>query len=86
MQIVRILKLTLKYFASLESCPGQMVEITGRAGLFLQGRVTPELEGVEISIKQNSATESFLTVLTDESGTYRYIKNKKLIHISFLLN
>ncbi|XP_062854165.1 BOS complex subunit NOMO1 [Trichomycterus rosablanca] len=53
-----------------ESCPGQMVEIKGRAGLFLQGQVTPELEGVEISIKQNDATEPFLTVLTDESGMY----------------
>ncbi|KAL7891014.1 hypothetical protein AOLI_G00004900 [Acnodon oligacanthus] len=53
-----------------ESCPGQMVEITGRAGLFLQGQVFSELEGVEISIKESGATESLITVLTDETGTY----------------
>ncbi|KAI4889980.1 hypothetical protein NFI96_024366, partial [Prochilodus magdalenae] len=53
-----------------ESCPGQMVEITGRAGLFLQGQVFPELEGVEISIKESGATEALITVLTDETGTY----------------
>ncbi|XP_017337862.1 nodal modulator 1 [Ictalurus punctatus] len=53
-----------------ESCPGQMVEIMGRAGLFLQGQVTPELEGVEISIRKSGATEPLITVLTDLSGTY----------------
>ncbi|XP_007258520.3 nodal modulator 1 [Astyanax mexicanus] len=53
-----------------ESCPGQMVEISGRAGLFLQGQVSPELEGVEISIKESGMTEPLITVLTDERGTY----------------
>ncbi|KAF4080021.1 hypothetical protein AMELA_G00165660 [Ameiurus melas] len=53
-----------------ESCPGQMVEIMGRAGLFLQGQVTPELEGVEISIRESGASEPLITVLTDLSGTY----------------
>ena len=50
-----------------------MVEITGRAGLFLQGQVFPELEGVEISIKESGATEALIAVLTDETGTYRYL-------------
>ncbi|KAI7807708.1 BOS complex subunit NOMO1 [Triplophysa rosa] len=53
-----------------ENCPGQMVEIAGRAGLFLKGQVSPSLEGVEISIKDSGATTTLITVLTDESGTY----------------
>lgn len=53
-----------------ESCPGLMVDIVGRAGLFLQGQVTPELQGVEISIKEFGAAEPVITVLTDEHGTY----------------
>lgn len=49
-----------------------MVEIMGQAGLFLQGQVTPELEGVEISIRKSGDAEPLITVLTDISGTYRY--------------
>uniref|UniRef100_A0A672M3W1 Nodal modulator 1-like n=1 Tax=Sinocyclocheilus grahami TaxID=75366 RepID=A0A672M3W1_SINGR len=53
-----------------ENCPGQMVEIAGRAGLFLTGQVSPTLEDVEISIKKRGATTPLITVLTDETGTY----------------
>ncbi|ROL41813.1 Nodal modulator 1 [Anabarilius grahami] len=53
-----------------ENCPGQMVEIAGRAGLFLTGKVSPTLEGVEISIKESGATTPLIAVLTDETGTY----------------
>lgn len=50
-----------------------MVEIAGRAGLFLTGQVSPTLEGVEISITERGATTPLITVLTDETGTYRYL-------------
>lgn len=50
-----------------------MVEIAGRAGLFLTGQVSPTLEGVEISIKESGATNPLITVLTDETGSYRYL-------------
>ncbi|KAA0713171.1 Nodal modulator 1 pM5 protein [Triplophysa tibetana] len=53
-----------------ENCPGQMVEIAGRAGLFLMGQVSPSLEGVEISIKESGSTTTLITVLTDETGSY----------------
>ncbi|TRZ04195.1 hypothetical protein DNTS_011991 [Danionella cerebrum] len=53
-----------------ENCPGLMVEITGRAGLFLTGQVHPTLEGVEISIKESGAAASLVTVLTDQTGAY----------------
>uniref|UniRef100_A0A4W4F4M3 Prealbumin-like fold domain-containing protein n=1 Tax=Electrophorus electricus TaxID=8005 RepID=A0A4W4F4M3_ELEEL len=53
-----------------ESCPGRMVEIVGRAGRFLQGGVSPALEGVEISIKETGSPEPLVTVLTDHSGSY----------------
>lgn len=66
------LRLIISLSAVPESCPGQMVEITGRAGLFLQGQVTPELEGVEITIRKSGDAESLITVLTDISGSYRY--------------
>nr|XP_033479681.1 nodal modulator 1 [Epinephelus lanceolatus] len=53
-----------------ESCPGRLVDITGRAGLFLEGKVSPELQGVEISITERGAAAPFITVVTNEMGTY----------------
>lgn len=55
-----------------ESCPGRLVDIVGRAGLFLAGRVSPELQGVEISISERGAAAPLITVATDETGAYRY--------------
>ncbi|XP_057699826.1 BOS complex subunit NOMO1 [Corythoichthys intestinalis] len=53
-----------------ESCPGRMVDIMGRAGLFLEGKVSPELQGVEISISERGATSPLITVATNENGAY----------------
>ncbi|XP_034043318.1 nodal modulator 1 [Thalassophryne amazonica] len=54
-----------------ESCPGRLVEISGRAGLFLEGKVSPELQGVEISISERGAAAPLITVATNENGAYR---------------
>lgn len=54
-----------------ESCPGKLIEIHGKAGLFLEGRIHPELEGVEIVISEKGATSALITVFTDGKGTYR---------------
>ncbi|XP_022061229.2 nodal modulator 1 [Acanthochromis polyacanthus] len=53
-----------------ESCPGRLVDITGRAGLFLEGKVSPELQGVEISITERGAATPLITVATNEMGAY----------------
>ncbi|CAB1344572.1 unnamed protein product [Coregonus sp. 'balchen'] len=53
-----------------ESCPGRVVDIAGRAGLFLEGQVTPELQGVEISITERGAQAPLITVATNENGAY----------------
>ncbi|KAM4584395.1 BOS complex subunit NOMO1 [Odontesthes bonariensis] len=53
-----------------ESCPGRLVDITGRAGLFLDGKVSPELQGVEISITERGAAAPLITVATNEMGAY----------------
>ncbi|KAG7485675.1 nodal modulator 1-like [Solea senegalensis] len=53
-----------------ESCPGRLVDIAGRAGLFLKGKVSPELQGVEISITERGAGALLITVATDEMGAY----------------
>ncbi|XP_056891025.1 BOS complex subunit NOMO1 [Takifugu flavidus] len=53
-----------------ESCPGRLVEIVGRAGLFLAGKVTPELQGVEISISERGSSTPLITVATNELGAY----------------
>ncbi|KAM6940411.1 BOS complex subunit NOMO1 [Xenentodon cancila] len=53
-----------------ESCPGRLVEIVGRAGLFLEGKVSPELQGVEISIAERGATAPLISVTTNEMGAY----------------
>ncbi|XP_009090374.1 nodal modulator 1 [Serinus canaria] len=53
-----------------ESCPGKLIEIHGKAGLFLEGRIHPELEGVEIVISEKGATSALITIFTDDKGTY----------------
>uniref|UniRef100_A0A8C4ICK8 Nodal modulator 1 n=1 Tax=Dicentrarchus labrax TaxID=13489 RepID=A0A8C4ICK8_DICLA len=53
-----------------ESCPGRLVDIAGRAGLFLEGKVSPELQGVEISITERGAATPLITVATNEMGAY----------------
>ncbi|KAM7393772.1 hypothetical protein PAMP_020621 [Pampus punctatissimus] len=53
-----------------ESCPGRLVDISGRAGLFLEGKVSPELQGVEISISEKGAAAPLITVATNEMGAY----------------
>ncbi|KAL4624511.1 nodal modulator 1-like [Arapaima gigas] len=53
-----------------QGCPGRLVDITGRAGLFLKGQVFPELDGVEISISERGASTPLITVLTNERGAY----------------
>uniref|UniRef100_A0AAQ4QE75 Nodal modulator n=1 Tax=Gasterosteus aculeatus aculeatus TaxID=481459 RepID=A0AAQ4QE75_GASAC len=53
-----------------ESCPGRPVDIAGRAGLFLEGKVSPELQGVEISITERGAAAPLITVATNEMGGY----------------
>lgn len=54
-----------------ESCPGKLKEIHGKAGLFLEGRIHPELEGVEIIIGEKGAASPLITVFTDDKGAYR---------------
>ncbi|XP_053550913.1 nodal modulator 3 [Bombina bombina] len=53
-----------------ESCPGKMIEIQGKAGLFLEGQIHPELEGVEIIISEKGAASPLITVFTDDKGSY----------------
>ncbi|MBN3280176.1 NOMO1 protein, partial [Polyodon spathula] len=53
-----------------ESCPGQLVEVEGKAGLFLEGQIHPELEGVEITISEKGAATPLITVVTNEGGSY----------------
>lgn len=48
------------------------MDIIGRAGLFLEGMVSPELQGVEISITERGAAAPLITVATNEMGAYRY--------------
>lgn len=55
----------------LESCPGKLIEIHGKAGLFLEGQIHPELEGVEIVISEKGASSPLITVFTDDKGAYR---------------
>lgn len=55
----------------VESCPGKLIEIQGKAGLFLEGQIHPELEGVEIVISEKGASSPLITVFTDDKGAYR---------------
>ncbi|XP_043945088.1 nodal modulator 1-like isoform X1 [Protopterus annectens] len=61
---------SLEATISGESCPGKLIEIQGKVGLFLEGHVHPELEGVEIAIHEKGADSPLITVVTDEQGSY----------------
>uniref|UniRef100_H3AWF4 Nodal modulator n=1 Tax=Latimeria chalumnae TaxID=7897 RepID=H3AWF4_LATCH len=53
-----------------ENCPGKLIEIQGKAGLFLEGQIYPELEGVEIIISEKGAASPLITVFTGDKGSY----------------
>nr|XP_020828069.1 nodal modulator 2 isoform X4 [Phascolarctos cinereus] len=61
---------SVETIVSGESCPGKLIEIYGKAGLFLEGQIHPELEGVEIIISEKGATSPLITVFTDDKGSY----------------
>ncbi|XP_070617235.1 LOW QUALITY PROTEIN: BOS complex subunit NOMO3-like [Erythrolamprus reginae] len=61
---------SIETVVSSESCPGKMIEIHGKAGLFLEGQIHPELEGVEIIISEKGAPSPLITVFTDDKGSY----------------
>ncbi|KAM9305783.1 BOS complex subunit NOMO3-like [Gastrophryne carolinensis] len=53
-----------------DSCPGKLIDIHGKAGLFLDGQIHPDLEGVEIVISEKGASSPLITVFTDDKGSY----------------
>ncbi|XP_038675302.1 nodal modulator 1 [Scyliorhinus canicula] len=53
-----------------DTCPGRLIEIQGKAGLFLEGQIHPTLEGVEIIIIEKTS-KPLITVFTNEEGSYR---------------
>ncbi|XP_039216573.1 nodal modulator 3-like [Crotalus tigris] len=61
---------SIEAVVSGESCPGKLIEIYGKAGLFLEGQIHPELEGVEIIISEKGAPSPLITVFTDDKGSY----------------
>ncbi|KAG8432961.1 hypothetical protein GDO86_017286 [Hymenochirus boettgeri] len=61
---------SMEVVVSGESCPGKMIEIQGKAGLFLEGQIYPELEGVEMVISEKGAASPLITVFTDDKGSY----------------
>ncbi|XP_018425571.1 PREDICTED: nodal modulator 3-like [Nanorana parkeri] len=61
---------SVEVVVSGESCPGKLIEILGKAGLFLEGQIHPELEGVEIVISEKGAASPLITVFTDDKGSY----------------
>ncbi|XP_063286390.1 BOS complex subunit NOMO3-like [Pelobates fuscus] len=61
---------SVESFVSGESCPGKMIHIHGKAGLFIEGQIHPELEGVEIVISEKGAASPLITVYTDDKGSY----------------
>ncbi|XP_073447228.1 BOS complex subunit NOMO3-like isoform X1 [Aquarana catesbeiana] len=61
---------SVEAIVSGESCPGKLIEILGKAGLFLEGQIHPELEGVEIIIGEKGAASPIITVFTDDKGSY----------------
>ena len=55
-----------------DDCPGALVQFEARAGVFIEGQVTPALGGVEITV--TAPGQETVKVLTDDKGQYRWEK------------
>ena len=62
-------------FPLLDDCPAAWAEFEGRKGVFIEGRVSPALSGVQIVITSDSdkPTATDITVETDSNGKYRSV-------------
>lgn len=56
-----------------DACPGGRVEFDGQVGVFIDGRIDPPLENVQVLIQSDSAEASkeTLTVYSNAKGSYR---------------
>ncbi|CAB3977797.1 Nodal modulator 1 [Paramuricea clavata] len=56
-----------------DACPGGSVEFDGQVGVFIDGRIDPPLENVQVLIQSDSKEESkeTLTVYSNAQGIYR---------------
>ncbi|XP_074644327.1 BOS complex subunit NOMO3-like isoform X2 [Tubulanus polymorphus] len=52
-----------------EACPGELVKLDGRRGLFINGKIQPPLAGVDIKIVSELRSE-VMTTVSDAKGKY----------------
>ena len=74
MRVSKILKFWLyTLYIYTDACPGGSVEFDGQVGVFIDGRIDPPLENVQVLIQSDSTEESkeTLTVYSNAQGTYR---------------
>lgn len=60
----------MEVIVSGESCLGKLIEIYGKVGLFLEGQIYLELEGVEIVISEKGVSLFLIIVFIDDKGVY----------------
>lgn len=53
-----------------DDCLENAVEIIGKKGLFLNGSVTPAIEGVNIKVLQKNTNELYTETITDKKGKF----------------
>ncbi|XP_059172926.1 BOS complex subunit NOMO1-like [Physella acuta] len=58
-------------FISGDGCPGKIVDLIGRKGVFIEGKITPSLSGVTVTVSDESGTMTPIVLITDSQGKYR---------------
>ncbi|XP_012945613.1 nodal modulator 1 [Aplysia californica] len=62
---------SVEVFVSGDDCPGTVAELTGRKGVFIEGSITPALEGVTVTVTAQDDSMEPIVVTTQASGKYR---------------
>jgi len=62
---------SVQVYISGETCPGTVAEISGKAGIFVQGNINPPLEGVIVTVSVIDSQTEPIKVLTSPSGEYK---------------
>ncbi|BFZ14363.1 hypothetical protein BsWGS_17402 [Bradybaena similaris] len=62
---------SVEVFVSGDSCLGNIAELVGRRGVFIEGSISPALAGVTVTVAAEDGTMEPIVLTTDSSGKYR---------------
>ena len=58
-------------YVSGDACPGSVAALVGRKGVFIEGSITPALEGVKVTVSATDGSMEDIHLVTSSKGTYK---------------